>query len=409
MKEIVIVGAGPVGLWTAIQIKKRQPDYDIYMYEKHDQYQRSHVLRLDHWSLLLYGKQNRSEREEQFYQEITGKGINKIISQAAQSLYIRTNDFESALKSFAKDLNIHIRKGNIASPQDVMEKHPNCTIFLAADGAKSNIRNQLLGENCLEETPLQHIVEIKYQIHGKAHKSNPLNEQFKTNKTLKNMAFEYVGKEKDGITAITIRFFLDQETYNAIPQATFKNPLTLESHGLPESLSNDLHKYIDIRKQAYGEQYQANSSKISKLTLALYAANSFAIKYQHSSWFLVGDAAIGVPYFRALNSGMILGSRLGQILTSKWLGINHDIDKQMLLYNIHRSMHIATEFGIARGKNLGLQGYDWFRKMSSKLFPAEWDFEIESNQQENYQSSNLVKINEKDIIYNKNKLKIKNN
>ena len=31
MKEIVIVGAGPVGLWTAIQLKKRNPENCITM------------------------------------------------------------------------------------------------------------------------------------------------------------------------------------------------------------------------------------------------------------------------------------------------------------------------------------------------------------------------------------------
>lgn len=387
MNEIVIVGAGPVGLWTAIQIKKRQPDVHIHLYEKHSSYQRSHVLRLDYWSLLLYGKQSSILREQQFYNEITGKKINDIITDFTKSIYIRTNDFEAALKSFALDLGIHLHLASIATPEQVMALHPHCSIFLAADGAKSNMRNQLLGETSLEEHPLQHIVEIKYQINGKSNKFHPLKQQFMTNKRLKNMAFEYVGKEKEGITPITVRFFLDKETYHAIPEATFKSPLTLESNSLPLSLQKDLLTYISIRESTYNETYCVNTSKISKLSLSLYASHKFAVEKNNCAWFFVGDAAMGVPYFRALNSGMILGSRLAQILTSKWLSTHQNIHKQIFLYNLHRPLHIATEFSIARGKNFGLQSYDWIRKMSSQLFPEQWDLETEEKQKQQYLSS----------------------
>ena len=32
MADVVIVGAGPVGLWTALQIKKRMPRAAVVMY-----------------------------------------------------------------------------------------------------------------------------------------------------------------------------------------------------------------------------------------------------------------------------------------------------------------------------------------------------------------------------------------
>ncbi len=389
MANIVIVGAGPVGLWTAIQIKKRNPALDIQMYEKHDVYQRSHVLKLDYWSMLLYGRQAKSDREKQFYDEVTGKSLTKIITQATKSIFIRTNDLESSLKSFALDLGIKIDKKNILSVMDAEELHPECERFLAGDGAKSNMRQQLLGETSLTEIELQHIVEVKYQVSGKACALNPLWDHFKTNKTHKHMAFEYVGKEKAGVSPVTLRFFLDKDTYQSLPEASFKAPLTLEAKTLPISLQSDIESYIKIREKASAslgenEAFIAGSAKISKLTLSLYAAKEFSIKRGDKTWFLVGDAAMGVPYFRALNSGMILGSRLAQIMCGKFLGVNIGIDKQILLYNIHRPMHIATEFAIARGKNMGLQSYDWFRKMTAELFPPEWDSAVEANTSEIY-------------------------
>ena len=36
-----------MGLWTAIQLKLRRPDYSIVVFEKYSEYQRSHVLSLE--------------------------------------------------------------------------------------------------------------------------------------------------------------------------------------------------------------------------------------------------------------------------------------------------------------------------------------------------------------------------
>ena len=355
MANVVVVGAGPVGIWSAIQLKNRNPDWHIHMYERHTEYQRSHILRLDHWSLLLYGRKSKDEREQQFYQEITGKTLGQITVQATKSLYIRTNDLEAALRRYAIDKGINIEQALINSPDEVMQKHPECKIFLAADGAHSKMRSMLLGDDALEEYPLQYIIEVKYQVKGQTQRSN----NYKNNQQLRHMAFEYVGKEKNGMTPITVRFFLDEATYNALPAASFKSPLSIDSPDLPQKLKEDIHTYMNIRSEE--KNYCKNSGKLTKLTLSLYSATQFAIKRDDKAWFLVGDAAMGVPYFRALNCGLILGSRLAQILSDKI--IKTSLNKKIMFYNTHRPLHILTEFGIARGKNLALDSYDLIRKM----------------------------------------------
>jgi hypothetical protein len=355
MTHVVIVGGGPVGLWTALQIKKRQPDWEIQIYERYEKYQRSHVLRLDHWSLLLYGKNSNDLREQQFYKEITGKQLSKIVIQAANSLYIKTNDLESALKNYALDKGIKIQYGLIDKVEELMNNHPECQHFIAADGAHSKIRKDLLGEHDIKDYPLQYIVEVKYQVQGKAQKQSSL----KSNQVLNNMAFEYVGKEKNGVSPVTLRFFINKEDYESIPEASFKHPLSIDSDMLPLNLKQDINQYLSMRFENFGENYCSNSGKLTKLILSLYCAPEFAIKKE--DWFLVGDAAMGVPYFRALNSGLMLGSRLGQILSSDTWPVN-SIDRKIKVYNIHRPMHIATEFSIAKGKNLGLDLYNKVRK-----------------------------------------------
>jgi 2-polyprenyl-6-methoxyphenol hydroxylase-like FAD-dependent oxidoreductase len=69
---IVIVGGGPVGLWTAIQLKKRCPESHIVVYEKYLSYRRSHVLSIDRNSLSRFAFKDGTLRELEFMQKLTG-------------------------------------------------------------------------------------------------------------------------------------------------------------------------------------------------------------------------------------------------------------------------------------------------------------------------------------------------
>ena len=363
--DIVIVGAGPVGLWTAIQIKKRSPDIDIKIYERHSEYQRSHVLKLEHLSMLLYGKNSHDKHEKAFLEEVTGKKLNQVFQAAASrdSLFIRTHDLEKALKAYANSLGVNIANKKIDSPEDLEKTHPECKTFIASDGAHSTMRTSLMGEQSVKDFPLQYVVELKYEAQGHAGKLSN-KEVHKTNEKLSSMAFEYVGKEKNGLTPVSLRFFIDKETYESLPQASFKAPLKIQDKGIPNNLSQDIKTYIDMRKTKAGEHFLEGSEKISKLTLSLYKAKHFAIKSKNNkNWFLVGDAAMGVPYFRSLNAGMIIGSQLGFILTRKHLSDGNKIRS----YNAVSPLDTTWEFTAARGKNMALKTYDKFLNVTRKL------------------------------------------
>ncbi|MEZ0223404.1 MAG: FAD-dependent oxidoreductase [Alphaproteobacteria bacterium] len=365
--DIVVVGAGPVGLWTAIQIKKRRPNLDVQVYERYEEYQRTHVLHLENLSMMLYSKARRDEHEKAFYKAVAGKDLGKLSSAfkaATGAVYIRTHDLEAALKDYAQALGVSVAYEKIDSPAQAMALHPECRRFVAADGAHSRMREALLGTDATEEFPLQYVVEIKYEAEGRAGKLNFAGDRYKTNKLLSSMAFEYVGKEKQGTTPVTLRFFLDKETYDALPQASFKDPLTLGDDRIPQQLALDIRTYMNARKMNAGEKYKDGSAKISKLTLSMYAARKFAVELDDGrAWFIVGDAAMGVPYFRALNSGMIVGSQLALILSR-----DHGSNKSRArAYNAMRPLDIGWEFTAARGKDGAIKAFDMFRRMNAVL------------------------------------------
>ncbi len=81
-ESVVFVGAGPVGLWTAVQTKLLRPELDIAILEKNAVYSRSHVLKLNAKSLAGYPQDRR---------------LQAIVQKFKQTPHIKTSDIEDEL------------------------------------------------------------------------------------------------------------------------------------------------------------------------------------------------------------------------------------------------------------------------------------------------------------------------
>jgi 2-polyprenyl-6-methoxyphenol hydroxylase-like FAD-dependent oxidoreductase len=365
MANIVIIGAGPVGLWTALQIKKRVPAASIVMYERHTTYQRSHVLRLDYWSLLLYSRKNRNPSEQAFYTEVTGKRVAGVQLGFANSLYIRTNDLESALRDYALREGIVIEYRKIQGVYEAEALHPECTVFIGSDGAHSPLRQELLGSEDVVRSDLQHVVEMKFEEEGGPRKLD-IRQMWSCNRQLHFTATDHVGRKKGQTTPVTLRLLLDEQTYGLLPEMSFKAPGALDDARLPDAIRSDVETYLRFRAKTLGTRYVEGSARLSKLVLSLYAAKRFGIRRGDKAWFLVGDAAMGVPYFRALNCGMMLGSRLAMLLGRNG-GVSPDrLSRLIGRFERRRMIHAGIEFAIARSKDGLIQGLKAVRARCAK-------------------------------------------
>ncbi len=378
-KKYVIVGAGPVGLWTSIQLKLRQPDAQVIVYEKNPEYVRSHVLRLDNWSMILYAKNmNISSEFKQHYDKFISEvsQTKYLIPEFSKSLFIRTNELEDSLKKFAQSLQVNIQYENIESMKMAEEKHPDCKYFIAVDGAKSRLRKEMFPEKDIQEQTLQNILEVKMDVKSSEKIKSFGKRQtahFQKNSTFSS--FEYVGKRKNEMTPISLRIFLTPQEYQDFPHATFKDPVKInqlssdEIDKIEDERKRDIMKKVNhqinfylSQKKIHAQDLELEDMKVTKLQLNAYKATSFIHenKEKNTSWFLCGDAAIGVPYFRALNSGMMLSSRLCQILTGEMLA--KTTAEKITLYKIQETLHSQTEFKLASFKNNVLSLYNYFFK-----------------------------------------------
>ncbi|EFC38441.1 predicted protein [Naegleria gruberi] len=385
--DIVVVGAGPVGLWTSCQIKLLNPKLNIRILEKHEEYKRSHVVVLHHKSLEGH---------------VAHPTLNNFRKEVTENTKIRTNRIEQTLSNLCKELNIEIFKNfNVNDMKSIESMFPNARFIIGADGSHSTVRGAVCGGE-LEYTKHFHtLVEVKYEAIGQTKSLNTVMFGYPTMKLIGFIVFELIGKvNKEGNTPVTLQFFVDEELGNQIKNATFKNPLMFDKnrHELPDEVRNAVETWIAIRKKACDENAEMSSIKITTTKLAAYASNTF-VKCSKSggpTYCLVGDAAFGMPFFRSLNNGMLCGTELAQAISLDFAGMKKKesifkslgtkisgvvsqqiggrtspsegpVSDTMVEYANYVRMLEQKEYNLAKIKSSGLVAFRMFTRVSSKV------------------------------------------
>lgn len=127
--DVIFIGAGPVGLWSAILLKKRMPALNIMMKEKNAEPSRTQVLHIDKTCF----KGSNEEHE-----------LAVFVSSLSSSVKIL--DLEKQLRLFAESLGINIVSENITNCQtQIFDRYPETKVFIGADGARSIFRKEIFG------------------------------------------------------------------------------------------------------------------------------------------------------------------------------------------------------------------------------------------------------------------------
>lgn len=292
MPDVHIIGAGPVGLATAIQIKLRAPKTKVRITERHKIYQRQHVVRLN---------------PESIKGMIALPPLADLHRQLSKRNVIRTHDLENLLLEQAKKLGVEILYKKVEAPREILSEFPQTAHIVGADGSHSLCRKQLFGNRFLFSKPLQYVIEIKYEVTG-------TTQRLPTEKILELESrfgdfrpIEYIGKLKEGVTPVTLWVLVDEKTFTDMKGATFKTPYFLrqDKNKMPSKLLTTIHNWIGARSELLGDIRARTDARITTLKLGAYASLQVTRKERNVQWTLVGDAALGVPFFRSLNNGMI--------------------------------------------------------------------------------------------------------
>lgn len=326
--DVLFVGAGPVGLMTAIQLKLFNPGCSILMLEKYEVYQRRHPLQLDDGSFI-------DTHPDPAFQELL-RGLPGSI---------RTNELEEVLLKFARDLGIVIEHTHVKDCAALPKQYPSAKMIIGSDGSHSEVHRQVFGHEYQMNRTMQYIAEVKYEVEGRTRYLNKLTEVGPVTTYAKHFVAEYVGREKEGKTPVSIRIFTDEDTYEAMKAATFKSPYKLsDKDKIEEKLGQSIHAWLTARADIAGEKRIADSERITVTNLPIYASKEF-VKEQHGvTWFLVGDAAFGVPYFRSLNNGILCSSQLANVLNAVLRGQRLEEKNSLKFTSISKLVQTPLEY-----------------------------------------------------------------
>ena len=297
--DVVLVGAGPVGLFTAIEAKLRNPDLKIKVLERNKEYGRHHILRLEEESL----KNSEAYKKYEAVRRLKG--------------FVPTSEIETVFTNIAKDLGIDIETGvKVTDARALLEKYPTAHSIIGADGAHSTIRKQLFDDKKIVDANLQYIVEIKYRAKGKT-AALPLTTYGPALGQVRHFVSENVGKVKEGSTPVSLFLFVDKQTYEEIrktPNAKLADikPATNKM----KRLLNTIQPWLSLRKAALKEEMVFGSEKINGVALDVYQSECFAKIVDGKRVYLAGDAAAAVPYYRALNAGLIAAVETAKAIAS---------------------------------------------------------------------------------------------
>jgi len=335
--DIVVVGGGPIGLWTAIQAKIRNPRLKISVFEKYHVYKRSHNLLIDPAS--LDGTPNHYL-------------LNKIVEEFRKKKTVPTNGIEDKLKELADQLGIQTHYQEVTDPKRLMKQFPGARVFIGADGAHSIVHKKIFKNAFAHSQDMQYIAEIKYFIKGSGRKLKLLTEAYKTSKLAGAVVTEHVGHvNAQGRTAVTMRIFIDRKTYEQMKEASFKSPYTFSKNlsKIQPELRKKMQIWLNAKTLLAHEKRVKDSEKITVTKLAVYSSRSYVKDEKYRKWCLVGDAAFGVPFFRSLNCGLISGTKLAACI-SKAFPQDHSLPRLDILNSYNTSIWWLSSYEILKAK-----------------------------------------------------------
>lgn len=309
----LVVGSGPIGLYTAACAKMLNSDLEIAVSEK--PFLRTHNLRID---------------ENSFSGAPDHPVMKKFLAECRkQRFIIRTNVIEQLCKEMLKELNVPI-VGEVA-PEKLKEKYPNIKHVVLADGVQGTFSPKIFNDNDkpLVRENLNQLAQVTYDAIGSAEKMSYLR-TVGNHKIAMTSVEETVGRVKDGKTAVTVRIFIDEKTVAKMrPDGKSKKYALYNKFdfskddkiGKPSEVDPVLLKqaraWIKARAEITGETIDKTTAVLNVIPLNSKIQGSCVKEIDGVTYTRVGDSFAFVPYFRALNLGLICATQLARTLAGK--------------------------------------------------------------------------------------------
>lgn len=377
----VIVGAGPVGLWTALLLSSAFPEHTIHVDERFETYTRNYPLHLDRHSFRLPHGTTPSAPLQAL--------LAKIANQAKGQRYLkpRTQELERLFAQAVEESpNIQVtRNTKTENLEDHLTQAQKARSVILADGSKSLLRHDLFPKEETQETTLSTSLQFKFKFTTPAAEAG-LHKT--TRHALRKRLYyptttEIISSKPDdqGQRNATLVLDVDKKTFEALQAAQEKDqeerhqreersqpgifiqPIEgrLDADALGKLLGlQSTHPLIDalntwMQTRATVLHQHLVSGYLSVLPLKMTLRQRQALVHtapttqKKTPVMLVGDSAFSVPYFRALNCGLISATHLVNALKQ-----GSTPEDQCARYQKSMNSLMRWEAFKARGKRVAL-------------------------------------------------------
>jgi hypothetical protein len=315
-RTVAIIGAGPVGLFMAALLKNLLPENEAYVFEKRNEYKRTHALKID----------------ENLLENVSDLQLDKKFHEMIKSWIprTRTNILETDLKEYCEKIGIKIlTNAKIESVEDLIAHEIRPDLIIAADGAKSAWRKTVTAdsEEFSVNKTIGHMLQVKCEACGEIERIKGFK-TFTQNLEAEENFFDIRVGNYDSTTdstPITCFCFINEEI-----SAEFKNVPSFEGLDLegvsklgPEN--EDLQAFVvdasNVLKSVCKNGIIEQSMRISALPVIYYVSSSVVgtVSSKNSDesipCFLIGDAAMGLSLEKGLNYGWKASIQLSQYLS----------------------------------------------------------------------------------------------
>lgn len=307
--SICIIGAGPVGLWIAIQLKVLRSTWSVTCYEKRSQYERSHALSIS------------SRAFEGMVEWCPGRPAAAELALLKERWIprTRTSTVESELKNLALTVGVDILYNHeiiclidlTAGEGSKVDKKYD--LVICCDGAKGQSRQHLLSSvepiDEIKQQPknkfLGSLLQVKFEAHGEVSTAKGQLAQFLQNLPATEEFFNVLPGNFDSnkcSTPMTVFALLSSDLSETISLSS-----DIQEDPTCANLLSDLEAVLS---EICNGGIVEGSMKTTILPVSYSVAPLVAGKIRDTPIFLAGDAAMGLPLEKGLNYGWKIASRL---------------------------------------------------------------------------------------------------